>query len=436
MLRNRLKAFRNNRSGTVMIYAALAMPVMVGGMGLGGEAGYRYYNQRILQHAADFSAFTGAVRLYRGDEKTKIDEAAMNVAKGSEYDNDVGTITVNIPPKSGSFTGDLTAVEVILEETRPRLFSAVFSQEPVIINARAVAAVTGQEQPACILALSETASGALTVTGSTDVTLTGCSVASNSKAADSFDMSGQGGSLTTDCVQTVGESTTTSNLEMKCEGVLEGADPIKDPYWWIKWPDPNDDNIPCQNTFKNGKVGKPNQLTDVIPSENWTHHGDTVLPVMRFCDGLDVKGDVDFRPGLYIIEGGRFTVSGTTTPTMSGDEVTFYLTNGGKADIGASAQLDLEAPTAEDHPYMGILFFGDGEDETHKISGNSTSTLTGAIYFPESHLVFTGNSDGSSGCTQVIADTVELTGSSALASDCSDAGTKELLLAEIISIVE
>ena len=436
MCYSRIREFCRDSRGSVVVYVALALPLLVCGMGFGAETGYRYFNQRLLQHAADFSAHTAAVRKYQGDEKAQIDAAALHVASVSGYESSLGTIAVNIPPTSGAFTGDLTAVEVILTETRPRLFSAIFSEAPVVIAARAVAAVTDTGKPACILALNETASGAVTVTGSTNTQLVGCSVASNSSAADAFDMSGLGGYLTTDCVQTVGLADENANLTLEeCAAPLEEQPAINDPYFWIIEPDTT--MIPCQTTYPgaNTKVGTPSATTTVTPVDSWAHSDGTILPVMRFCNGLDVKGDVIFSPGLYIIEGGNFTVSGTTTPSIAGEDVTFYFTNGGSAQLAAGAQLNLAAPEAG--PYSGILFFGGRDDpEPHDISGNSLSTLTGAVYMPASEVTFIGNSDGSNGCTQVIADTINLTGNSTLAIDCADDGTEDILLNQIIALVE
>lgn len=439
MIKSRLTAFGADRKGTVIVFVALAMPVLVGGMGLGAKTGYRYYNQRLLQHAADFAAHAGAVHKYKDENKAQIDLAALNVAESSEYDHTLGTITVNIPPASGAFTGEPSAVEVILTETRPRLFSAIFSDTPVVIAARAVAAANGLVQPACILALSTTASPALTVTGSTNIKLTDCAVASNSTADDSFKMSGLGSYLETDCVATVGGAETTSNLTLvNCDSPTTLPHPgVQDPYWWI--PEPT--GIDCQTMYpgKNTKVGKPNQTTTVTATDPWDISEDPPLEVkvMRFCNGLDVKGDVTFDPGVYIIENGNFTVSGTTTPKISGEGVTFYFTNGGAAKIAANAQLDLKAPEEGDGPYAGILFFGGYDDtDAHIIQGNSLSTLTGAIYMPASEVTFSGNSDSGSGCTQVIANTIILTGNSDLAIDCSDAGTQEINIGQLISVVE
>lgn len=434
MIKARLDEFLADRKGGVIIYVALALPVLVGGMGLGAESGYRYHNQRLLQHAADFAAHTGAVRKYKGDEKAEIDAAAMHVAVNSEFDASLGTITVNIPPASGAFTGNPTAVEVILAETRPRLFSAIFSEEPVLIGARAVAAVTSLGQPACILALSGTAPAAAKITGSTSVNLAGCSIASNSTAANSFDMQGLGGSLSADCVQTSGGSETTGNLTLtECDAVLEYAPPVADPYIWVMEPDTS--VIPCRTgPGANGKVGNPNQTNTVGTTHTWNHPTGPV-PVTRFCSGLDAKGIVTFEPGLYIIEGGNFTAGGGTAPALIGDGVTFYFTNGGAARINGGAQLNLSAP--DSGPFSGILFFGGRSDpEDHIIQGNSTSVLTGAVYMPASEVTFTGNSTSGGGCTQVIANTVVMTGNSDLAVECEDDGTKEILIGQLISVVE
>lgn len=443
MINIRLREFCTDRSGAAIILATLMMPVLVGGMGLGAETGYRYYNHRLIQHAADVAAHAGAVRLARGHEDD-IEPAATNIATNSGWaPPPVGVIEVNNPPLAGGYAGDSNAVEVYLTETRPRLFSAIFLEDPVMIRVRAVAAVDNTNASSgCILALSETASGAVTLTGSTSVNLAGCSVASNSSASDSFLMSGSGSSISADCVSTTGEAETTANLTLtQCETVTENAPAVQDPYYWVSEPDPT--GITCESS---SKVGKPNQTTDVIPTQTWTHPSGVVIPVMRFCNGLDAKGVVNFAPGLYIIENGTMTssgtaaaqlnsVAGTTTYNNGNPGVTFYFTNGGKAKISANTTLNLSAPNSG--PYSGILFFGSRSDPAaHSIQGSATSVVQGAIYAPASEVTFTGNSSTSSGCTQVIADTVVLTGSSELSSDCATAGTQEIIVGQVIAVVE
>lgn len=443
MIKTRLKAFLADRKGGVVIYVAVAMPVLVGGMGLGAETGYRYYNQRLLQHAADVAAHAGAVRMYKEKSDANVETAALNVATESGFMPDIGIVPVShVPPTSGAYAGDPSAVEVILTETRPRLFSAIFSEEPVIIGARAVAAANGQSYSGCILALSSTADGAVTVTGSTSVNLTGCSVASNSSSPTSFNMSGNGSSITTDCVSVTGDATTTANLTLtECEAVSTYAPAVQDPYYWVMEPDMS--QITCENTKS---VGHPTQPSPpVTPSHTWEHPSGTEIPVMCFEGGLDVKGDVDFEPGLYIIKGGPLTAGGSTDPLLRsiGEDgnppgaVTFYFTDGGYAKLNGTADLQLSAPTSG--PYSGILFFGSRSEVgvEHIINGGAETELQGAIYTPASHVQFSGNSAaGSGGCTQVIANTITLTGNSDVSSECENAGTEEILVGHLISVVE
>ncbi len=445
MNKSRFTAFFSDHSGGVIIYVALALPVLVGGMGMGAETGYRYYNQRLLQHAADVAAYAGAVRKYNEKSDANVEAAALNVATGSGFASDIGVLPVaHVPPTMGAYIGDPSAVEVILSETRPRLFSAIFfdkDNKNVAIAARAVAAVSGESYSGCILALSSSESGAVTVTGSTSVKLKGCSVASNSSASNSFNMSGMGSSISTDCVSVVGGATTTTNLTLtECEAVSTSAPAVQDPYYWVMEPDMS--KITCENT---NSVGHPTKASPPVKTNQiWKHPSGVDVPVRCFKNGLDVKGNVDFEPGLYIIKGSALTAGGSTTPLMRSIDaagnppgaVTFYFTEGGFAKLNGTADLKLSAPATG--PYAGLLFFG-SRSETgikHIINGGASSALQGAIYAPASHVQYSGNSAAASGCTQLIANTITLTGNSDIQVDCENNGTEEILVGQLISVVE
>jgi uncharacterized membrane protein len=58
--------------GGAAVLLAVAMPVVVGGFGLGAEAGYWYFNQRKLQKAADMAAFAAGVELREGHAEERI----------------------------------------------------------------------------------------------------------------------------------------------------------------------------------------------------------------------------------------------------------------------------------------------------------------------------------------------------------------------------
>lgn len=425
-----LRRFCADSRGAVVVLAAILFPVVVGGLGLGVETSYWYLTQRKLQHAADVSAHAGSARNRAGDSLAEIEEAAAHIAHASGLPFDGGTVTVNVPPASGAFLGDPDSLEVLLAETRTRWFTSVYASGSVTLRARAVTRIQGGA-PACILALSETANGAITVSGSTDVSLENCDVASNSVSASAFDMSGTGASMTTGCVYAVGQANVTPDLTLtECAEVKEHAPVVRDPYRDVAEPAVAG---PCENS----KVGKPGETTTVTP----TYDHPSGVPSRRYCKGLDIKGDVTFEPGLYIIEGGDVTFNGgnpdaESTIGITGDGVTFYMTGSARLKMNGNVRLNLSAPTSG--PFSGILFFGarDATGVSHVISGTSDSTLQGAVYTPASHIEFEGASAATGGCTQVIGDQVTMTGNSTLQSSCEAAGTSTILANEDIKIVE
>ncbi len=187
----RLAEIVRDCSGVTAILVALSMPVIAAGMGLGAETGYHFLLQRNMQQAADMAAHAGAIRLRAGDGETTVREAARHAAIQSGFPASGGNVAVNTPPLSGAYRGSISSVEVQLHKAQPRYFSAIFVDEPVEISARAVANVTRSSSRACVLALAPTVSGAITVSGSTNVSIQNCDVASNSNASDAFLMEGQ-----------------------------------------------------------------------------------------------------------------------------------------------------------------------------------------------------------------------------------------------------
>jgi hypothetical protein len=410
---------QGDQSGATAVIIAVIFPILVGGMGLGAETGYWYVTQRKLQHAVDVSAHAGGARLRAGDSKPQIDAAALNIALNTGLSASVGTILVNSPPTQGAKAGDTRSLEVVLTEVRPRLFSSVFSGTPVTVKTRAVASIVAHSK-ACVLALAPVASGAVSITGSTNLNLQSCDVASNSNSSNSFLMSGSA-ALSAGCVYAVGQAVTTSGLTLtQCAAVKTDAPVVRDPYAGVAEP-------AATGTCKDGTVGTPN--------------GTTILTPGRFCNGLNLKGTVTFSPGLYIIEGGNMTVNGgdpnsNSVVQLNGSDVTFYFVNGGSLKLTTKATLNLSARTSD--PFSGILFFGSrtsaGASQT--ITGSSGSTLQGAVYMPQSNILFTGNSKTSNGCTQVIGLTVTFSGNSSLQSNCTNAGTRTIETGETVAIVE
>ena len=422
----RLAAFGCDGSGSVAIMTALLMPVLVLGMGLGAETGYTYMTQRNLQHAADLAAHTGGVRLRAGDSPEAIHAAALHVATAAGFAAEMGDFDLHTPPSSGPNAGNTNSVEVLLTRNQPRFLSAILSNEPILIGARAVAQVTASNSAACVLALAPTQSRAITVSGNTDVSLEGCDVASNSNASDAFWMANSSANLAVGCVHTVGGYVSSTNLRLlDCVAPNDYAPKVRDPYADLEEPSTN---IPCE-TNTNVSVFEP------------THMHPSGVMAMRICGGLDIKTQVSFKPGLYIIDGGDLSLNANADATsaeagMTVDGATFFLTGNSRLKLTGNGGLNMQAPTSG--PYDGVLIFASRSQSglTHEIRGNSGSTTQGALYAPTTNISFSGNSTTTNGCTQVIANTVEFTGNSTLRSTCSTFNARRIETNVTVKIVE
>ncbi|MHA1554503.1 MAG: pilus assembly protein TadG-related protein, partial [Alphaproteobacteria bacterium] len=298
--------------------------------------------------------------------------------------------------------------------------------ESVSVNARAVTLYTNPNS-ACVLALAPTASDALKVSGAASIDLVDCDTASNSMAADAFDMYGSS-RYATRCLHTVGHAQSTAGLTLTgCPSVDELASITPDPYANV--PEPAVEG-PCYG--KN--VGSPVTSTVVTATTSHSSYLESGLRSMRFCNGLMLKGDVHFDPGLYIIERNNFTVNGGAN--ITGDNVIFYFANGATSHLNGSAVLDLSPPTSG--IYSGILFFGQRNDTSisHIVNGASGTSFDGAIYFPGQKITYNGGGVAAGGCTQIIGYMVEFNGDSGVSLDCEGVGVTNIDVAGTVEIVE
>jgi hypothetical protein len=248
-------------------------------------------------------------------------------------------------------------------------------------------------------------------------------------ADDSFTVAGSG-SLSANCASTVGGASVNERVVLSnCNAVREYAPAARDPYKDVAAP-----TIPSTCNSNNKNWGNPSTAVTISPSSTLV----SGMRVFRFCNGLTLKGQVHFDPGLYIISGGD--LSANAGAQITGSDVTFFITSPNKADLNGHAQLNLSAPTDLALPLHGIVFFGSRSASgiVHKINGTAGSVIKGAMYAPTTGLDYTGNSNagGGGGCTQIIANTVTFSGNSGMASSCAGAGTLDLKVNESVSVIE
>jgi hypothetical protein len=397
--------FLKSRSGNVAIIAALTAPVLVGFCGLGADTGYWFFRQRELQSAVDIAAYNGAMALQTGSPQNVVQSASTGGASTNGWRSGLGAISVNTPPASGP-NQNTHSVEVLLNENEERYFTSIVSNSPVPISVRAVATFDNT-QSACMLGLNKTQADTVQFWGNAQADFQGCNIVSDSNSSRAFSVGGAA-KVTAPCVNAVGGDYVTATLTLTaCSSVKTKSPYIYDPY----------SNVPAPpvGTCNAGPIG-------------------STINAGTYCGGLSLSGNTALNAGVYVINGGTLKINANANLTGSG--VTFYLTNGATVQINGNSNMNLAAPTTG--AYSGLLFYGDRTQATAKntINGNATSLLTGAIYFPSQEVDFLGNFSGSSGCMQVVADTIYYTGSATFSTNCSGKGLGTIPVPGSVTLVE
>jgi hypothetical protein len=166
-----------------------------------------------------------------------------------------------------------------------------------------------------------------------------------------------------------------------------------------------------------------------------------------YCGGITIPASnpattTTMEPGLYIMTNnggtaGNFTVS-SSQASVSGTGVTIFLTGNGGANIkiqgGSTATLT--APTSGET--QGIVFWNAGTTSSAKnqVTGGSSGSITGAIYAPSEEVDYTGGSSTGTGCTQIVADIVQLSGGSYFQHNCANTGVSDPASSSRVALVQ
>jgi hypothetical protein len=253
----------------------------------------------------------------------------------------------------------------------------------------------------CVLALSASAPGAISVNGSANVALNNCGLYVDSNDVSAFSVGGSA-NLSALSISVVGGASYSGSNVITTEGVSTGQAALADPY--------ADVTFPAFSGCAENKFSVKSTMT-IDPGV--------------YCNGFTVNAgaNLTLNPGVYYLDQGTFSVNGGAT--ISGQGVTLVFTsstgnNWATASINGSATVNLTAPISG--PTAGIVIFGDRQistGTTFKFNGGASQYLGGAIYIPTGAISYSGGMGTSSSCTQIIGDTVSFTGNSNVAVNCS-----------------
>jgi Flp pilus assembly protein TadG len=408
---------RKPRRGTVAVLTAVCLTGLLGFAALSLDAALLLQDRRAAQAAADSAALAAAGNLFanwrtnQGQDPAGAaanDALAAAAANGFSNDGVNSLVTVNIPPLSGDHIGQAGYVEVIVQQFQQRAFSAVWTGPPaalvsvggaapthsstaVSVQARAVARGMWVPHNVGILVLDPASSGSLTSNGGSSVT-TNAKIIVDSNSPSATVVTG-GGALTTPELDVTGvPGTSTSGGGAINATIMDSQVPTPDPLAYLPEPDPTNMSVQSTKTVKLQNQGSLSLLPGV------------------YQGGINVTGgNLTLASGIYYMDGGGFSFSGTGSLTADGVMiVNAPQKNSDVIGITGTGAINISPMTTG--LYQGISFWQTRTStNTLTVSGGGSGSITGTFYAQHGTLKVSGGG-GSSVGSQYISWDVSLSG--------------------------
>ena len=370
-----------NSSGSTAVSFAVALPAILGAVGVATDYGILEMKRTHLQNVADQTAIAAVKELSLANSKEEtVESVADSYARSMvEEDNSTLVVDVSVDEKGGK-------VGVVLKEEWTPFFAHFISADvtPVVVNA--TAQLSGKMN-LCVLALDPASNQVVRMDKSAKMEARGCAVYSNSSHAEGIRL----------------HSNATINASAVCSvgGVRAASGAIN--------PSATTDCATIADPLASRQpVIDKSCLAENINLTSGTH----VLSAGRYCGGIKITGSaqVTFSPGDYTIAGGPFEISNNAVVTAK--NTSFYL-EGQPTMLRFTGNSTLRMSGSESGPMAGLLFFEDRSSplgRVHRINSANAAELTGTIYLPRGKLLVDPNSSVAqdSAFTAIIAYKVEV----------------------------
>ncbi|WP_074126512.1 pilus assembly protein TadG-related protein [Bradyrhizobium sp. NAS96.2] len=408
------------RQGSVAFATVVALVPLIGMMALGAEAGSWYVIKQRAQNAADAAAYSGALRLacslgsltcadtqsmdYRGKEF-----AAQNTFCNSGDTSYPGSTCAASLPSGVSQTVTIALltswkgsagnfVQANVSQQQGAYLAAVLGLTSVNIGATAVAQVQNPKN-LCALGLGRWPNNsALTIGGNVTNSGNGCGLMSNDTVKYSSTPAFTGTGWAVDAAK----------------GCLPNATQCGSPgvpynYFMPTAKNPLSGLDSASFNSATGKTSKPPCSGTLSPNTPTSLYGDLTCTT---------GNTVTLQAGTYFFYNAAIKLNGGT---ISGTGVTLVLLGDSSISISGSASVNLSAPSSNStYPALaGVLIDDQAPNKSNNavtVNGNGTTVnLGGAMYFPNVDVTWSGTSaNANTTCSEVIANTLTMTGSAYL----------------------
>jgi hypothetical protein len=333
------------------------------------------------------------------------------------YDNAAAdvTVTINIPPTSGSHIGDSDFVEVLIEHPVDAVLARAVGKTSFDVAARAVAGIDRVPKPYSIITLSYTDCQSMQFDGNVNLNVIDAGTLTNSECPDTAFYTNGTVNVNTSANDVVGGWTLTGGSG-NVSPPPSRAGHYDDPLIGVPVPEPTSEPVQTCPTYGGHPAGtvtlQPGVYDCTInPPGGW---GLQFEPGDYYITGgivIDGNGDVTFGQGLYFLQGEGIIITGNGTVT--GEGVTFYIDEG-QTTLTGTGDTQLTAP--DSGPYEGVVIFQNRSlTTTVSMSGDAIADGWGAVYAAGAQIHLTGNT--SSTLHQFISDTFLMSGNSSITVD-------------------
>lgn len=422
---------RRNSSerGQVLVIFSLAFIALVSFVALSIDGGNIYADRRQAQAASDTAAMSAALAIMSGYGPGQVEQVALLKAADNGYAHSPPetSVVVNWPPAAPhAYAGNSNYVQVIITNQVETFFAHLFYAGPLQQTVQSVAHVSLNEDlmPGyAVFGANATACPTIQFDGSQDTYVSGGgSILSNSTASCSCGSTGGSGVNEGSGSVTIADPSTA--------GIYAVGEWCEYPSSYNSSPEPA------------GGAGQeyldPPPLVDCSGLDDRRSEGDKVINgTATLTPGrydsfwfTSSSANITLEPGIYCLAGEIDGISDTLAfqadagATVVGTDVMIFLedTAGGLRTAG-TANITLEAgdPSGASVPelidasgedWRGMLLYAhpDNSNEIH-LSGDSGSTYTGTVYAPGSHCTVQGSGGAIGLNTQLLCDTIRITGS-------------------------
>jgi Flp pilus assembly protein TadG len=383
--------------GQMIVLFTLVLFVLIATAGLLVDGGMAQETRRQAQAAADTAALAAAQAIGAGASGSTA-AASISAANGFPATTtncsgvSVAGVTVNNPPTSGTYAGNPSYVEIVVQRPMKTGFSGLVGQSCWMVSARAVATVSSSGVAPCsFCAINDTnvnhtlvlqSSSTLRVDGDIYVnssnggfTPNTCKLSQWNVCGDAFDTFGTGGYISAKTIAVNGGWETHDQNIATADGLAQVngaacpehpnppsqaqtanvcihmpqiADPLNDPAHpgnIVQPPTPGSRPIAgqngCPNTATSGSGTAASPLLLTISSGT-----PTICPGTYYGGIKITAGSVTMMAGVYNIVGGGFTISGTANVNGSAGVMIYNSSGSGEATSTTSGTDHTPAPIA------------------------------------------------------------------------------------------